>query len=83
MKHSPTNSSSITKDTMFAYWLACRESHKGVTALHLSIDGVRCGGDETNVFIAYSPTLAKASFPPPQAISRRCFFCRLVTLGVL
>lgn len=71
MKYSPTNSSAITKDTMFGYWLACRESHKGVTALHLSIDGVRCGGDETNVFIAYAPALGKASPPPPQAMTPR------------
>lgn len=71
MKYSDTNSPAITRETMFNYWVGCREAHADIKALHLGIDGVRCGGDETNAFVAYSPELGKAAFPPPQAISQR------------
>lgn len=67
-RYSETNAWNISRDTMYQYWLATREMHSGCRALHLSIDGVRCGGDETNVFIAYSPALGRGSVPPPEAI---------------
>lgn len=65
--YSAKNSSRVAKESMFRYYAACREEHEDVTRWHLSLDGVRVGGEETVPPIAFAPQIGKMSFCPPQA----------------
>lgn len=67
--YDSSNSSRITREPMVQYSIACQELHKDIDRLHLSLDGCRVGGEETVPMIAYSPTLHKMSYAPPQALS--------------
>lgn len=64
--YDPSNQYKMRQDSMYQYFTACRASHENVDRLHLSIDGLRVGGEETMPPIFWAPQLDLMSFGPPQ-----------------
>ena len=61
---SPNCATSVTDESMLRYYAQTRNTHKGIRALHISMDGLTVGHDVTEVAFAYSPELLLGSVPP-------------------
>ena len=57
---------SIKHDHAFRYLSSGRKEFASPTSLHFTIDGVRAGGDENNIFVAWLPRKKLAGIPPIQ-----------------
>lgn len=89
--YSEKNSQKIMKDGQLQYLRSQRLALKNCSTIHVSMDALRVGGDETMVFLNTFPELGLMTWSPPQAClvlsSEKnpddADFCQTVTFGVL
>ena len=74
VSYDAKNSSRITRDSMYQYYVACYQEVGHAKRFHWSLDGLRVGGEETIPVITYCPEVKKLCYAAPQdwAWKKKC-----------